>query len=145
MLPQPGRVLLTREAPAGEAAHVPARIEWAPAQRVVLVQTDRQKMVPELVLHSIYSARAGRFFDRPGRETTVAHLNMAGLGELPAVRPPLNSKPVVEAWIRSSCSSSAARPSSPPPPPASSKTPEPPRERAGSGLTGSAAWVSMRV
>lgn len=99
-LPQPGDVLLTREAPAGEAALVPAGIELAPGQRVVLVQTDRHRMLPELVLHSIYSARAGRFFDQLGRETTVAHLNMADIGELPVMLPPLNAQPVVAARIR---------------------------------------------
>jgi type I restriction enzyme S subunit len=98
-LPQPGDVLLTREAPAGEAALVPAGIELAPGQRVVLVQTDRHRMLPELVLHSIYSARAGRFFDQLGRETTVAHLNMADIGELPVVLPPLEVQPVIAARI----------------------------------------------
>lgn len=98
-LPRAGDVLLTREAPAGEAALVPAGIQLAPGQRVVLVQTDRHLMLPELVLHSIYSARAGRFFDLLGRETTVAHLNMADIGELPIVLPPLDVQPVVAARI----------------------------------------------
>ncbi len=94
-VPRPGDVLLTREAPAGEAALVPAGIRLAPGQRVVLVQTDRRRMLPELVLHSIYSARAGRFFDLLGRETTVAHLNMGDIGELPVVLPPLEVQPAI--------------------------------------------------
>ena len=98
-VPQPGDVLLTREAPAGEAALVPAGLALAPGQRVVLVQTDPDRMLPELVLHSIYSARAGRFFDLLGRETTVAHLNMADIGALPVVLPPFDAQVQVAAKI----------------------------------------------
>lgn len=86
--PLPGDILLTREAPAGEAALVPAGASIAAGQRVVLVRTDPTRMLPELVLYSIYSSRASRFFRLLGRETTVAHLNMADIGELPLILPP---------------------------------------------------------
>lgn len=99
-VPRPGDVLLTREAPAGEAALVPAGVPLAPGQRVVLVQTDPYRMLPELVLYSIYSERAASFFSLLGRETTVAHLNMADIGELPVILPPVDAQPTVAASIR---------------------------------------------
>ena len=99
-VPRAGDLLLTREAPAGEAAIVPDDVPLAPGQRVVLVQTDATRMLPELVLYSVYSARARDFFSLLGRETTVSHLNMADIGALPVVLPPYLGQPEVIDKIR---------------------------------------------
>lgn len=88
--PRPGDVLLTREAPAGEAALVPDGAPLAPGQRVVLIQTDEGRLLPQLVVRAIYSRRAAEFFDLLGRETTVAHLNMSDIGAIPVVVPPMS-------------------------------------------------------
>ncbi len=87
--PRPGEVLLTREAPAGEAALVPDGVPLAAGQRVVLIQTDETRLLPQLLVRGIYSQRAAEFFDLLGRETTVTHLNMSDIGAIPVVVPPL--------------------------------------------------------
>ncbi len=104
-VPQPGDILLTREAPAGEAALVPDGVALAPGQRVVLVQTNPDLLLPELLLYSIYAEKARVFVDRLSRETTVAHLNVADIGELPLVLPPPEQQAAVAESIRKSVSS----------------------------------------
>lgn len=86
--PRAGDVLVTREAPAGEAALVPQDVPLAPGQRVVLIRTNPSRLLPPLVVAAVYSGRARRFFDQLSHETTVRHLNMADIGELPVVVPP---------------------------------------------------------
>ena len=98
-VPRPGDVLFTREAPAGEAALVPSGVALAPGQRVVLVQTNPDRMLPELIVHSIYSTRASEFFQLLGRETTVLHLNMSDIGSIPVVLPPRDEQVTVARRI----------------------------------------------
>jgi type I restriction enzyme S subunit len=99
-VPRAGDVLLTREAPAGEAAVVPPGVALAPGQRVVLIQANSDLMRSDLIVYSIYSSRAIQFFRLLGRETTVLHLNMADVGSIPIVLPPRDLQEQVASEIR---------------------------------------------
>jgi type I restriction enzyme, S subunit len=88
-MPQPGDVLLTREAPAGESCVVPVEPALCIGQRMVLLVPDRTKVVGEWLVHSLYSGPAQTFVSLLSRSTTVAHINMADIPNVPVVVPPL--------------------------------------------------------
>lgn len=88
-VPQPGDVMFTREAPAGEACIVPEGLPLCIGQRMVLLQVDREKIYGEWLMHSIYSGPAQRFIELLSNSTTVAHLNMSDIPDIPVTVPPL--------------------------------------------------------
>jgi type I restriction enzyme S subunit len=87
--PRPGDVLLTREAPAGEACVVPSDVPLCIGQRMVLLVVDRKKVAGEWLVHSLYSGPAQTFISLLSRSTTVARINMADIPNVPIVLPPL--------------------------------------------------------
>ena len=90
--PRPGDVMLTREAPAGEACLVPADQTLCIGQRMVLLQVDNALISGEWLVHSIYSGAAQRFIADLGRATTVAHINMSDIPDIPVVVPNLSEQ-----------------------------------------------------
>jgi len=88
--PAPGDVMLTREAPAGEACIVPDDIPLCIGQRVVLLVVDQAKVDGSWLVHSLYGGPAQTFVSLLSRSTTVAHINMADIPDVPIVVPPLD-------------------------------------------------------
>ena len=88
-VPAPGDVLFTREAPAGEACLVPDKPQLCIGQRMVLLRPRRDVVLGSWLLHSIYSGAAQRFIEVLSRSTTVAHINMSDIPDIPVVVPPL--------------------------------------------------------
>jgi len=91
-VPQPGDIMFTREAPAGEACLVPDGLPLCIGQRMVLIQTDPTKMLPKFGLHSLYGGAAQEFVRLLSRSTTVAHLNMSDIPDIPITLPPLDEQ-----------------------------------------------------
>jgi type I restriction enzyme S subunit len=54
----------------------------------------------EWIMHSIYSGAAQRFIEVLAKSTTVAHINMSDIPDLPIVLPPLREQEVVLALVR---------------------------------------------
>ena len=98
--PRPGDVMFTREAPAGEACVVPAAIPLCIGQRMVLFRVNRSVTCGEWVVHSIYSRPAQRFIEDLSRSTTVAHLNMGDIPDIPIVVPDLSEQKEILTHIR---------------------------------------------
>ena len=99
--PRPGDVLLTREAPAGEACIVPADIRLCIGQRMVLLRVRQTIACGEWVVHSIYSGHAQRFITDLSNATTVAHLNMSDIPDIPIAVPDLREQQQLLIRIRS--------------------------------------------
>ena len=86
-IPQPGDVMFTREAPAGEACLVPEGVPLCIGQRMVHLRVNRSVIVGEWLLHSIYAGPAQRFIEILSKSTTVAHINMSDIPDIPVVVP----------------------------------------------------------
>ena len=99
--PRPGDVLLTREAPAGEACVVPADTPLCIGQRLVLLRVRQTIMCGEWVVHSIYSGHIQRFITDISNATTVAHLNMSDIHDIPIAVPDLREQQQLLSRIRS--------------------------------------------
>jgi type I restriction enzyme S subunit len=99
-VPQPGDVMFTREAPAGEACVVPEGAPLCIGQRMVLLQVDRTKIYGEWLMHSIYSGPAQRFIELLSNATTVAHLNMSDIPDIPLTVPPLGEQHRILEQVR---------------------------------------------
>ena len=99
--PRPGDVLLTREAPSGEACIVPADVRLCIGQRMVLLRVRPTIASGEWVVHSIYSEHAQRFITDLSNATTVAYLNMSDIPDIPIAVPDLREQRQLLSHIRS--------------------------------------------
>ena len=86
--PEPGDILFTREAPAGEACIVPDDIPLCLGQRMVLFKLKKDLIKPEFLLHSIYSGLSDDFVKQLSQGSTVSHFNMADIQNIPLFEPP---------------------------------------------------------
>ncbi len=98
--PRPGDVMFTREAPAGEACVVPVGVPLCIGQRMVLLRVNPAVACGEWIVHSIYSGPAQRFIEELSNATTVAHLNMSDIHDIPIVVPNLDEQQQILAQVR---------------------------------------------
>ncbi|AIY39166.1 Type I restriction-modification system [Collimonas arenae] len=82
-VPESGDILFTREAPAGEACIVPEEPILCLGQRMVLFKLNKSRMNPQFVLYSIYSGLADDFIKQLSQGSTVSHMNMADIINIP--------------------------------------------------------------
>lgn len=100
-IPRPGDVLLTREAPAGEACLVPEGLPLCIGQRVVWLKLPVVPIVSgEFLLYSLYGGPGQEFMKQLSRSTTVAHLNMADIPSIPVAVPPVSDQASIVVGIR---------------------------------------------
>ncbi|WP_338441824.1 restriction endonuclease subunit S [Synechococcus elongatus IITB4] len=86
--PTAGDLVFTREAPAGEACLIPEGVTACLGQRTVLMHPDHSKVEASYLLFCIYSGISKRFIDRLSQGSTVSHLNMSEIGNIPLLLPP---------------------------------------------------------
>lgn len=98
--PRPGDVMFTREAPAGEACVVPAGVPLCIGQRMVLFRVNPAVACGEWIVHSIYSGPAQRFIEELSNATTVAHLNMSDIHDIPIAVPDKDEQQRILAQVR---------------------------------------------
>jgi len=75
--PQPGDIIFTREAPAGEACVVPAGVDLCLGQRTVLFQVDHEQLDAQFAVWSVYAGLASEFIANLSQGSTVPHFNMS--------------------------------------------------------------------
>ncbi|BEN76389.1 restriction modification system DNA specificity domain-containing protein [Serratia marcescens] len=90
--PEAGDILFTREAPAGEACVYSGDIPLCLGQRMVLFKLNLSRVVPEFVLHSIYSGLSDDFVKQLSQGSTVSHFNMADIQNIPLHEPPVSEQ-----------------------------------------------------
>ncbi len=83
---EPGDIIFTREAPAGEACIVPERLEVCLGQRAVLIKPSG-KILAKYFLLVAYSDLSKEFIDNASMGSTVKHLNMADIPRIPIFLP----------------------------------------------------------
>ena len=95
LLPQPNDVLFSREAPVGEACLLPPGIRVSLGQRTMLLRADVSKVLPEFLLHAIYSPAIQREMMNLASGTTVPHLNVKDVRRLRLHLPPQATQEVM--------------------------------------------------
>jgi len=99
-IPRPGDVLLTREAPAGEACLVPQGVRLCIGQRMVWLKVPRSgPVLGTFLLYSLYGDPVQEYIKLLSRSTTVAHLNMEDIPNLPIAVPPRAEQDAIVALI----------------------------------------------
>ncbi|MBI9063876.1 MAG: restriction endonuclease subunit S [Marinilabiliaceae bacterium] len=98
-IPTPGDILLTREAPAGEACLVPNDIQLCLGQRMVWLKVDKTKLIPQLGIYFIYSSVGRTYIDFLSAGSTVLHFNMADIKNIPIISIPLTEQQEIVTYI----------------------------------------------
>ena len=98
-VPEPGDILFTREAPAGEACIVPAEVPLCIGQRTVLLRVNQNVLDSQFALWSLYSGVVEEFIELLSQGSTVDHLNMADIPNIPIVYPPLPEQRAIAAYL----------------------------------------------
>jgi len=81
--PQPGDVLLSREAPVGEVGlYRPEDPQLAIGQRMVLISPERKHISSEYLVWTLLSSRTRRFIDDVTQGSLHPHLNMSDIGSI---------------------------------------------------------------
>ena len=88
-IPEPGDVIFTREAPAGEACLVPEDAQICLGQRTVLMKLRRNKYDSQFLVHMIYSGPPRLRIQLASQGSTVGHFNMDDIGWMNILAPPL--------------------------------------------------------
>lgn len=90
--PQPGDVLFTREAPTGEACLAPEGVNFCLGQRMMYLRPPAEVLASKFLLYSIYGGLIREGIDEKSKGSTVGHLRVGEVGELPLLLPPLNEQ-----------------------------------------------------
>ncbi|MEA5610648.1 restriction endonuclease subunit S [Nodularia spumigena] len=97
--PEPGDILFTREAPAGEACLVPKEIDICLGQRVVLFRVNHEKLNEEFGVYSIYGGIAAEFIKLLSQGATVPHFNMSDIANIPLLLPQVDEQQQIVQYI----------------------------------------------
>jgi type I restriction enzyme, S subunit len=91
-IPEPGDVIFTREAPAGEAAVVPEGVNVCLGQRTVLMKVRRDQYHGQFLVHMIYAGPPRTRVLLASQGSTVGHFNMDDIGWMHVLVPPLSEQ-----------------------------------------------------
>lgn len=88
-VPQPGDLIMAREAPVGNVAMIPAGLQPCLGQRTLLIRPDRSKVEPSFLNYFLNGPHVQGLIHAKTNGATVAHLNMKDVRtmELPALPP----------------------------------------------------------
>jgi len=98
-LPEPGDVIFTREAPAGEACLVPDSAKVCLGQRTVLMKLRGEEYDAQFLVHMIYSGPPRLRIQLASQGSTVGHFNMDDIGWMKVLAPPLAEQQSIVAAI----------------------------------------------
>lgn len=90
--PQAGDVLFTREAPTGEACLAPENLDFCLGQRMMYIRPPAEALASKFLLYSIYGGLIRERIDEKSKGSTVGHLRVGEVGELPLLLPPLEEQ-----------------------------------------------------
>jgi type I restriction enzyme S subunit len=97
--PRAGDVLFTREAPAGEACLAPEDLDFCLGQRMMYIRPPNRVLHSEFLLYSIYGGLARERINEKSKGSTVGHLRVGEVGELPLLLPPLEEQQEIVAHV----------------------------------------------
>ena len=97
--PEPGDILFTREAPAGEACLVPEDVSICLGQRMVLFRVNPEILNSQFGLYSIYGGVAAEFIRQLSLGSTVPHFNMFDIACIPMLLPPIGEQQTIANFL----------------------------------------------
>lgn len=86
-VPEAEDLVFTREAPAGEVGIVPKDGKILLGQRTVLLKLDKEVVNPEYLNYYLQTRIVDWFIERSSQGSTVDHLNISDLKDLPIILP----------------------------------------------------------
>lgn len=89
LLPQKGDVILTREAPAGEAGVLDSDDQVFLGQRLMLYRVSQQRATPEYLLYSFMGQGMQQQFKKQSSGSTVKHLSVPDCRSWVLMLPPI--------------------------------------------------------
>ncbi len=98
--PEPGDVVFTREAPAGEACVVPEGRAVCLGQRTVLMKLRRNEYDAQFLVYMIYGGPPHDRIRLTTQGSTVGHFNMDDIGWMPVLEPPLDEQERIVAALQ---------------------------------------------
>jgi len=98
-VPKPGDVLLTREAPAGEACIIPGDQKICLGQRMVWLKVDNDKLLSKLLVSLIYSTVGRTYIDFLSSGSTVLHFNMSDIKNIPVLLPSIEEQQEIVKYL----------------------------------------------
>jgi len=75
-IPREDDLIITREAPLGEALLIPKGLQLCLGQRLMLFRADLNKLCPQYALYSILSTKVQKYLNSIGHGSTVKHLKV---------------------------------------------------------------------
>ena len=96
---EPGDVIFTREAPAGEACVVPSNLSLCLGQRTVLMKVDRNAYDPHFLVHMLYAGSPHDEIALASRGSTVPHFNVEDIGVLSVLTPPVPEQTAIVRYL----------------------------------------------
>ena len=100
-VPEPGDILFTREAPAGEACLVPNGMKLCVGQRTLTMRVNQKAINSRFVLWSLYGGISAKFIADLSQGSTVAHFNMSDIGNIPILLPPIEEQSDIATFLDS--------------------------------------------
>ena len=97
--PEVGDVFFTREAPAGEAALVDSRWQYALGQRMVLLKPANELLDPRFLVWNIYMPHVRRYVDIESNGSTVKNLPIPDIKSIPIVVPRKDQQQQIVAYL----------------------------------------------
>lgn len=91
-VPQSEDVLISREAPMGEACLFPEGFQLCLGQRMMLARANKNMIDPYFLLSSIYSDVGREYVDLRKKGTTVGHLRVPEVLNFPVIVPPIDEQ-----------------------------------------------------
>ena len=91
-IPEPGDVIFTREAPAGEACIVPEGKAVCLGQRTVLMKLQKGQYDSHFLVHMIYAGPPRERVRLASQGSTVGHFNMDDIGWMKVLKPPFSEQ-----------------------------------------------------
>lgn len=102
-IPQPGDLILAREAPVGNVAVIPDGEQFCLGQRTVLLRPDQTRVVPDYLCYLLITpSMQAQLLGKSGG-ATVHHLNMRDIrslpiGDLPALEEQAKTAAIIKAY-----------------------------------------------
>lgn len=90
--PEPGDVVFTREAPAGEACVIPPGYKFCLGQRTVLMKVRKDHYDSQYLVHIIDVGPPRHFIKLASQGSTVSHFNIEDIAILPVLVPPFEEQ-----------------------------------------------------
>lgn len=97
--PRHGDILISREAPIGEACLFPDGYPLCLGQRMMFLRPALSQADPSFLLSAIYSSYGRRYVDLRRKGSTVGHLRVSEIDNYPFIMPPIEEQKKIASYL----------------------------------------------